>query len=687
MDQMHFGTAMQNTFNQLGTKILEAQKHADELRGDHLGALHKELELIDRQSMEELVKSFEEVAKAADVVMKDLAGSWYTFGIGSDGAANALDRFQAQYDSLLAQGKQEQASGLLTGTLDQAKKVLDALKVYRANSGTMLSAPGANADTSAALRAQLVLQKAGLSATDDELKAQQALVQALEAQLHIEGQVAQLKKLDSGNSTKTTDNEMAGLAAAAARQAAESQLRMGQQAISADKAMADAQLEIHRGSLEDRLSSDIDFAGRTRGLQLAGNAAEIAALDKSGKEYHNQLKALNDKALEIQSEYDTKITELKAKSSVEVNARDLQQIEQGERLKIEAETQGGAARLTAINAAIKQEEAAHLQDTSYYRDLLKQRVDATKQEAEEESKRKAEAGRLDAENTEKMGELNLAAEKNATALANSAHHVSAQQRVRQEEQAAQEEYGIKLHALSDEAAALDKSDKDYLNKLKQIQNQEKQLIQQHENELTQIKEKAEEESNARILAGAGRFNDEIAQGLTNLLMRHESFSKMVISLGDQVVSGMLQNALKSIMADDMDKGRDAAKAARKGWLAGAQMPFPANIVMAPLLAATWFTGVMAFAGGTDSVPGVGRGDVVPSMLSPGEGVVPGGVMDGLRNLARSGGLSGGSKHYHAHVHPTYNVNTIDGDGMQGALEKHSDQLQRHVENTLRRMNK
>jgi hypothetical protein len=38
------------------------------------------------------------------------------------------------------------------------------------------------------------------------------------------------------------------------------------------------------------------------------------------------------------------------------------------------------------------------------------------------------------------------------------------------------------------------------------------------------------------------------------------------------------------------------------------------------------------------------------------------------------------------VRPTYHVQTIDGDGMQDALEKHSDQLQRHIQNTLRKMN-
>src|SRR5580698_8878114 len=42
-----FHTSIQQTFNALDERLLEAQKQADELSGNHLGALRKELELID----------------------------------------------------------------------------------------------------------------------------------------------------------------------------------------------------------------------------------------------------------------------------------------------------------------------------------------------------------------------------------------------------------------------------------------------------------------------------------------------------------------------------------------------------------------------------------------------------------------------------------------------------------------
>jgi hypothetical protein len=685
-DQVKFGTAAQNAFNALDQKLIQAQIKSDELRNNHLGALQLQLELIDKQSMAELIHSFEEVAKGADAVMKGLEGHWYTFGAGSDGAKHALEDFHTQYASLLALGKKDEASGLLKGTLDQAVKVRDALKTYHDNSGTLLGAPKEGADTGAALRAFQVLHAVKLSGTEAELSAQEQLVDTLQKQVGIEECLAALNKLDKGNTTKTEGNAAAAQSAAAARQAAESQLRMGEQSIAADRATADAQLAITRASLEERLASDLDFAGRDRDVKEAANQAEIAALDKSGKDYQNQLRALQDKALEINSEYDTKVVELKAKSSEETANRDISTLEQAERGKIEATRQGSEARLSVIDAAITEEQSHNLQDTNFFRELLNMRVDTARREAEDEGKLRAEAAREDADNTEKLGTLAIQAEKQRMALEDSARRVTIEQRIAEDTKVANEEFALKMAAWSKEYDGLDKSGKDYENKLKQLQDKEKQLIQQHENEITGIKEKAEIESNNRIFAGWQQFSSQMASGLSQSIMGHQTWAKMVNSLGDQVVSGMIQNAIKSMMVADMDKEKQAAKAARAAFNIGMSIGGPAGIVLGPVFGAAAFAAEMAFENGTDRVPGVGYGDIVPAMLSPGEGIVPGGVMDGLRNVARSGGFDQRPS-MTVHVRPTYNVQTIDGDGMRAALEKNTDQLQRHFENTIRRLNR
>jgi hypothetical protein len=50
----------------------------------------------------------------------------------------------------------------------------------------------------------------------------------------------------------------------------------------------------------------------------------------------------------------------------------------------------------------------------------------------------------------------------------------------------------------------------------------------------------------------------------------------------------------------MAKEHEAAAAARQAYLAGMHFPFPANLVMAPVLGAAAFASVMAFEGGSGS---------------------------------------------------------------------------------------
>jgi hypothetical protein len=686
-DQIKFGTAVENAFNSLDDKILQAQIRADELRNDHLGALSKQLELIDKQSMAELVHSFGEVAKAADTVFADLKSHWYTFGIGAVGAKHAMDEFQTQYDSLLAQGKDSEASSLLAGTKRDAERVLALQKQARDNSGTMTSGPKDGADVSLAMQAQLELKKSGASYTEKEIAAQEALVEALKAQAEIEGKVAELKKQDSANTTRTAAGAIASQQAAAARTAAENMLRMGEASLTGERAQTQARLDIQRASIAERLQNDLAFADRENQMQLAANQQQIAALDKLAKDYPNQLKALHDKAFELTAQHEAKVAEITAKSQIAQNTKELTDLEQGIRERMAATDKGSTEQLAVVDAAIKEEQGKHLEDTAFYRELLKSRVEIVRQAAEEESKLKAEAGKEAAENTQKMGELALAHDREQQALADSARRMTEQRRIAEAIDTADKEHKLKMDAFAQEAATLDKSGKDYENKLKALQDKQKQLIQQHENEVAAIKDKAAMDSNARILSSYQHLEDSIAGGLTSTIMRHQSFAAMMGGIGDQIAAGMIKNAIMSILANDMTKPSDAAKAARQGWLAGMWFPPPLNIAMAPALAAIGFASVMAFEGGTDRVPGIGRGDVVPAMLTPGEGIVPGGVMDGLSRMARSGDMGSGGPRYviHAPIHMSASV--MDADGVDKVFTQHSDKIQKHFENTLRKMNR
>ena len=685
-DQINFLTASNNAFNQLNEKILQAAIRSDELRNDHLGALKHQLELIDQQSMDELVHSFQEVAKATDTVFKDLSGDrWLDFGTGAKGAQHALDDFTRQYTLLLSQHKDKEASDLLHGTLESAQKIRDMQGQAKDNQ------EGAKFFADAAERGKLyaalnVLKENGVTFSKDDIKAQEQLIALLTTQVGLEKDANDLKNKEKGNAKTQEQHDVSAEVSAGAKEHAAAVAKIAQEGLAAEKATAEASLTVRRGSLEEKLKLDIEFAAKDRDAALQANSAQIAALDKTGKDYQNQLKAGKDKALEIEAEYNAKVAEMTAASSVAVAARDLQGIETTEREKIAATQQGSAARVAAIDAAIKRVQSLNLQDTDFYRNLLTERVQAARQEAEQEGQLAEQAGIKKAEADLKQGELVLAAHKQAVATMRALQNVSTQQQISDETQAANLEFALQQSALQREIEALDKNGKEYQNKLKALNQQEETLEKQHQATLTEIKEKAEEERNKRILTAENQFRDAVASGLTQVIMGHESFAKMMSQLGDQVVSDVIKNTILILFQQDKQRFGDARTAASNTYSSVSAIPIVGPF-LAPAAAAAAFTAVMAFQQGTDRVPGVGRGDTVPAMLEPGEGVVPGGVMDGLAKVARNGGFDQHKAQHVIHVHYAPTVAAFDSDGVDGILEKHGDRFQQHFERTLRRQNR
>jgi hypothetical protein len=183
-----FDTSVASSFRGLDDKLLEAGIKMDELKGDHIDALRKQLELIDHVSMRELEQQFNLLAKAADAMFAEFSASWYTFDAGSKGAKNALTDFKAQYDLLLAEGKNKEAADLLAGTAKSAQKALDTMKAAKAEAEEVakLSAETAGAEPS----------PAG-GPTEKELQAQEALVRVLNAQIEAQKKINELASDDT----------------------------------------------------------------------------------------------------------------------------------------------------------------------------------------------------------------------------------------------------------------------------------------------------------------------------------------------------------------------------------------------------------------------------------------------------------------------------------------------------------
>lgn len=307
------------------------------------------------------------------------------------------------------------------------------------------------------------------------------------------------------------------------------------------------------------------------------------------------------------------------------------------------------------------------------------------EQAEEKAKIQADLGKEAAEFDLKMGELSIAAEKETARFTLMARLASDQQRLASDIAFADEEYQLQRESLQKQVDALDKSAKDYEVKLKQLQDREKELDRQHENEVAAMEDKALQARMDKLKSFMQRYEQEFAQGFAQVIMGHQSFTQMISRLGDQVVSTMLQTAIQSAMAMDFGKDRQAAAAARDAFLAGWKFPFPANIAMAPALAASAFATAIAFETG-GLVPGVGNTDSVPAMLTPGESVLPKQLTERLETAARSD--DGGNKpspHFHAHYSPQ--IHAIDGASVKGMLDKHAGEFHKAFENHVRKMNR
>jgi hypothetical protein len=600
--QMNFGTTVANVLGGLNDKLLQAEIKTDELNGNHLAALEKQLQLIDHQSMNELVRAFNEVAKAADGTFAQLKTSWYQFGAGSAGAKHALDDFKTQYDSLIAHGEEGKASDLMAGTRKSAERILDLQHQIQA----ALNEKGTEGDFGNLTKVQAAeneLKKLGAGYTDKEIASQQILVDSLNAQADAQRTINQTKAQDKANTTQTADDKTAGDA---------------------------------------------------------------------------------DKVFRINAEAQRKADEEAEKLREEAYKTAVSGLQENEREKIDATRQGTAARLAAIDAAVKEEESRGLQETAFYKSLLTGRVALVRQMTQEEDKLRAEAGKEAADHEMKMGELQLAADKQAAQLRVAQGRMGLQEMLDMELGFAAQEYDLKKQELNKEIAALDQSDKESENKKKALNDKLLELDQQFESQDSALMNQAQQKQIASLQAFQKRMIDTFADGFTQVLMRKESFSHMMQQIDGKIAADALKSALQGAAELATVQGRkhlgDARTAAADAFASAG------NPILGTVLAAATFAEVMALDSG-GIVPGLQGIDTVPAMLTPGEAVLPKHLTEMLTQAARnnSGGSGGGDSHYH--YNPTIHIQALDRDGVDHVLTKHADTVKKHFAHHARLMNR
>jgi hypothetical protein len=648
-DQTKLGTAIHEAFNSLDEKLLQAGIRADELKNNHLAALKKQLELINAQSMSELAHSFDVIAKAADVAFQDLKSHWYTFGIGSDGAKHALSQFQTQYESLLAQGKNKEASDLLAGTLQSAQRILAFQKQYIANQMNANTGKGGdgnlNPDYYKFEEAALELKKAGLGVTDKEIQAQQALVDTLNAQVQVQAKVEALKKAQSSNARTDTSIHIGD----DAQKKNEQQLQEDLARLEALKAAA---VETYTA-----MGMSIDQA-RAKADQMFSAAELQAHLDFYNKQEAAAVK-VNDKQ-KINAERNIFLDRELAKAN-------------DERARTEAKNTESIAKLNEQSFKQSQEINAETQKnlmataTEKVRAMI-QRINLTRTETDEEASLAAlqqvhAFQRIKDIQTEIKALQDLRKERvkngqDTTAVDAAIHNAQVR----------------KLQDYQSELLATNKLGSAFKALGLQMQIEAQQTAQKIFQALNQTLQGLNTNLAQFIVEGKADWRQLAASAI-------ESF----IEIGLQYAETRATMAILDALGLGEKKTKNAAEAHSSANAAAANtladVPFPANIGAA--------AGVLAFGEGLAADALALHGAVLPNreMLvhtHPEEMILPQNISNFIVRAAGASGEAGAGLTSHMVFAPT--IHAVDAQGVDRVLTKHIDVFTRRMSNEMRRRN-
>jgi hypothetical protein len=601
-----FGTAVQTVFNNLDDKLLQAALKADELSGNHLAALHKQLILIDHQSFKELAQQFDYVAKAADAALAEIKTHWYEAGKGALGAKHAFDEFKVGYDSLLAQGKTEEAARRLKAYADKAKEVLELQKT-----ASSTSSDGSEVAYMKFQHARNELQKEGIGWTEKEVQAQQEVVEAYNATAVVVQKVGEITKAEKAaavnkevHNVLADEASMQKIVTAGVDQHAAALRRL-------------AQTQAETAHAADKGTKPTDDAGVEKQLQAAIQAA---------KEEHDV--AVDAATQTLASKKTLYEADLKAAGT---------NIEK--KKELEAQFKNSTQQ---YNDAIAQADADSQKRTVVAHAVAAQQKEAIAKEAAKQQEEMADQA---VQFEIAMAKIAQSAAEQAAKHTLAMRRDNAKQATELEAKAVTDNAAIELKALDERIKNLDKNNADYLKKLQEFENKKKQITAQAENEITKIRATAEEKQFHDIQKAEERMTTAISQNVAKSIVEQKNMGQAFSALGKQMLEEALANALKMILIGDMQQAKDAGHAAASAFRWVMQdVPFPANAAIAPVAAAAAFAGVMAFEKGGE-VPGTGA---VPIVAHGGETVVTKALTDQVRNSTSTTTTSKTSndKHYH-----------------------------------------
>ena len=667
--QAQLGAGIAEAMSGLEAKLLQSGIHVDELRKNHIAALKKELELIDLQSMSELEHTFDGLASKADAVFATMASHWYQFGNNSSGAKKSLQDFQSQYELTLATAQQAQgkADAFTKGSQAQkdaqananalsakANKMLDD-KVAREERILALQQKGAaNEGTSGfqttmrAAAQATILQLTGryVDMSADELKSQQALVDVLHAQVSARQTIA-----------ATAASDKVGAKLGEAKRAAEEGNKAMEQQLALQRVIL-AGTDAHIAAVHKlaQTNAEAALAAQKTPEQSAESdtGQKLAAIDL---EHTAAVTAANDVLAAKKRAYDAEVTAARANKAklkeIEAQWRNDQLANTDAIAQADAEA---SSKTTAVKTEAKNEQISESMAAT------QAGYDAELRAAVEHAQNQQKIAIETAKNLEGLGKITSAQMVQAMSTANT--------------MLANVERASYAHRI----AQLDIFSKDYRKNVQKLNSEILAETTKGDQQVEQEKRMALQKQTQEVISAENRMASAIATDIAHSIVMNKSLAAAFRQTGEEMAEGMIKNLLIAEMTGNKQKLIDAKSAAANSynWASAWGGPIAGGIA-----GAAAFTSVMAFANG-GTVPGSGSGDTVPAMLSPGETVITRALTERVTDSERRGSAGGGGT---MHMHYAPQIHAVDAKGVDDMLTKHGSVFERHINATMRRMNR
>jgi hypothetical protein len=640
-----FGTIGSVTTH-LRDKLLQAGMEADNLAGNHLAAVKKELELIDNQSLDDLAQSFNQLAGSAEKVFAQLKASkmdLFFSDNGSAGAAASLAKFQSQYEMLIHTGQGDAANQLLDKKIQRESALLKLMQEEAAIEDGGVKKMG----KVAAANEQLGIQKLMVALTGQVVNYGQKSIDSEQALLDILLAQAQARDLSAkaGGIKKHTAEEKAYL------QSLSEQASLQKTIAAGVEAHQQALIKLARTKAETVLAANRGGEDETNGGQLAAQKAAIEA----GRDDSIAAAKVALTAKEAAYHADLKAAGRNVAKKKELNAQWANE-QQATADSIVQFTADANKHIVAIERAAANQAAAGARAAAQqgYDDILRQAISAAqrRERLQEESAKDLQAlhRRTDAET--------LAAQI----------------------QAIQNETNAEVSAYNDRLKNLDKFANDYQKRYTELQGRIRQAEQAGNDQVTRLKQEALQKQVATVTSAENRMRDAIATDIAHSIVMNKSLAQAFRQTGEEMAEAAIKNLIMMELTGDKQKLINAKTAYGNAFAAMSGIP-PAPM-WGYAAGAAAFAAVMSFEIG-GKIPGA-QGPV-PIIGHAGETVITKSLTDRVERAEAWGGNRGGGGNHTFTFNPT--VHAMDAEGVDRVLTKHNNLFQRHVASTMRRMNR